>query len=73
MWSFFSPLCLFSGHELLNIMADSLHRSGDFALFVCQDAMQAMNVTSIYQIENNPWITISSFNCLNWLPAGGRY
>jgi hypothetical protein len=39
--------CLFSWRELPEMKADSLHPFGDFALLVCQNAMQAMNVTRI--------------------------
>jgi hypothetical protein len=40
----FLVVCLFSGRPLPEMKADSLHHFGDFALLVCQNAMQAMNV-----------------------------
>jgi hypothetical protein len=36
----------FLGVKLPEMEADSLQQFGDFALLVCQDAMQAMNVTN---------------------------
>jgi hypothetical protein len=43
----FLVVCLFSGRQLPEMKADSLHHFSDFALLVCQNAMQAMNVTRI--------------------------
>jgi hypothetical protein len=47
-------ICLFSARELPEMKADSLHHLGDFALPVCQNAMQAMNVARSFSSACQP-------------------
>jgi hypothetical protein len=48
-----TPVSYSLGHELPEMKADSLHQPGDFALLLCQNAMQAMNVGELCSLSRH--------------------